>query len=347
MVDIFNELIPANELTDIARLMVADEDYPQNQFLLNRWFPAISVDEISFKWKLGTTRTYTAAAPFRNFDVPAHIGTRPGRASRSGEMPPISMEYPLTELDALKLRDLRRTAGGREVVEGDVFNDILKGINAIRARFELVMSDSLVTGVATLTEKGISLSADWKRAAGRASTVAIAWAANPATAVPMTNEEAILTTLQDEENLAPGDLYAVMNRTTWRAYKNTTQVKSAFPSFRVLDTLSVAAANRVRQDNDFPEVIVYHAKVTDYSGSNRLVIPDGKVLYLPKGPVGQTQYGIPVAAMDPRIELTENNMPGPVAYQTLAVNPYQLSTVVDALGFPVFTDPNATYCLTV
>lgn len=346
MVDIYNELIPANELTGVARLMLADEDFPQNQFILNRFFPAVTVDDISFKWSLGTTRTFTSAAPFRAFDVPAHLGTRPGRATRQGEMPPISMEYPLTELDALRLRGLRRTSAGREIVEGDVFNDIQKGINAIRARMEIVMSDSLVNGTASLTEKGLSLTVDWKRSAGRASTAAITWATS-ATAVPMTNEEAVLTTLQDEENLAPSDLYAVMNRNTWRNYKNTTQVKNAFPSFRVLDTLSVAAANQVRQDNDFPEVIVYHAKVTDYSGANRLVIPDNKVLWIPKRPVGQTQYGIPVTASDPAIELEENDMPGPVAYLTRQVNPYELSTVIDALGFPVFMDPNATYCLTV
>lgn len=256
------------------------------------------------------------------------------------------MEYVLTELDALRLRSLRNSQAGREVVEGDVFNDIQKGINAIRARMELVMADSLVGGTAALTEKGISLTVDWKRLAGRASTAGITWSTS-ATAVPMTNEEAVLTTLQDEENLQPSDLYAIMNRNTWRNYKNTTQVKNAFPSFRVLDTLSVAAANQVRQDNDFPEVIVYHAKVTDYSGSNRLVIPDNKVLWVPKGPVGQTQFGVPVSASDPAIELEENNMPGPVAYLTRMVNPYQLSTVIDALGFPVFTDPNATYCLTV
>jgi hypothetical protein len=347
MGDIYNELIPAAEATQIARLMVADEDLVKNQFLLSRWFPPVAVEDIEFRWTTGTTRAYTPAAPFRNFDVPAHIGTRPGRSRKHGQMPPLSMEYLLTELDQLRIQQLRGTAGGREVVEGDVFDDIARGIKAIENRFELVRSDALISGASTLAEKGISLTANWGRAAGRASTVGVLWSV-PASAVPMNNEEAVLDVMADEEGLAPADIVAVMNRFTWRLYKNTTQVKSAFPSFRVLDTISVAAANQVRQDNDFPEVIVYDAQTQDYSGTLRKVIPNGKVLYLPKGQsVGQTQYGIPVVASDPEIGLERNDRPGPVAYMSRVTNPYRLSTVVDALGFPVFMDTNATYCLTV
>lgn len=344
MADIFQEFYTPGELTAVAREMIAAEDFADNQFRLAQWFPIVNVDDVEFKWRAGSTRDYTAAAPFRNYDVPAHIGTRPGRKTKSGEMPPISMEYPLTEYDAKMLQQLARSGpNAREVIEGDVFNDILKGLKALEARMEIARADALCNGTTTITEKGISLTADWGRTS-RSATPATPWS-TVATATPMNDEEAALEVLDSEEGLQPQQLVTVMNRATWREYKATDQFLAAYPSFRVMDRVSRAAVNEVRQDNDFPELVIYNAQVRQFNGTTRYVIPDGKVLILPRGPIGQTQYGIPPSAIDPRIET--NNEGGPVSYQTVQANPYQLSTVVDGLGFPVFMDTQATYVLNV
>lgn len=344
MADIFQEFYSPAELTAVAREMLAAEDFADNQFRLAQWFPIVQVDDVEFKWKMGTTRDFTAAAPFRNFDVAAHIGTRPGRKTKSGEMPPISMEYPLTEYDAKMLQQLAKSGpNAREVIEGDVFDDIFKGLKALEARMEIARADALVDGTTTVTEKGISLTANWGRTS-RSATVATPWSTS-ATATPMNDEESALDVLNDNEGLGPQDLVTVMNRATWREYKATTQFRNAFPSFRVMDRLSMAAVNEVRADNDFPELVIYNAQVRQYNGSTRFVIPNDKVLILPRGAIGQTQYGIPPSAIDPRIETNDEG--GPVSYQTVTANPYQLSTVIDGLGFPVFMDTQATYVLTV
>lgn len=348
MANIYDVIDPA-ELTQVARLILADEDRIANQFRLERWFPANLVDTITFEWGTGTTRTYTDAAPFRSFSVGPRFGTRPGRMETSGQMPPISIAYLLTELDLLKNREL---AGGgpaaRATLEGDIFADVERGIKAIENRMEIVRADLLVNGSSTLSENGIQLTLDAGRLAGRATSVGTVWSTS-ATATPMNDEETVLDTLQDEEGLGPQDLVVVTNRATWREYKATTQVKTAYPTFRVLDTISVAAANEVRQDNDFPEVVVYDAQVTGYDGVSRKVIPDGKWLFLPRSmPIGDTQYGVPASADADGVNLDVDQRPGPVAYMTEEIGPpMSVKTVVDALGVPVLKDPNATYALTV
>lgn len=347
MADIY-DLIDPVELTEIARLALADEDRPENVFRLGQWFPNVLVDQIEFRASRGTTRAYTDSTPFRAFTTPPRIMSRPGRVSVRGEMPPLSNEFILTELDRIRQREAVGQGGiAADAVRGDVFADIVNGIKSMDNTMERVRSDLLVNGTAVLNANGVNLTVDVGRAAGRSSTVATAWS-NVATATPMTDEETVLDTMSDDEGLGPDDLVAVMNRATWREYKATDQVREAWPSVRVLDTISVAAANEVRQDNDFPPVVVYNAQVKDEANSVRRVIPDGKVLYLPRTiPLGQTQWGVPAVADEPEIALERDDRPGPVAFMTRQLKPLVVSTVVDALGFPVFLDPDATYALTV
>lgn len=347
MADIYDVIDPT-ELTELARLVLADEDRPVNEFRLDQWFPAVLTDTIEFSWGRGTTRSYTQAAPFRAFSTGPRYGTRPGRMETTGQMPPISMAYLMTELDMLRNRELAQ--GGeraRAVLESDVFADVVRGIKAIENRMEKVRADLLVDGSSTISENGIQLTLDAGRDAGREDTVGTVWS-DTANATPMNDEETALDVLRDDEGLGPADLVVITNRATWREYKATDQVRNAYPSFRVLDTISVAAANEVRQDNDFPEVVVYDAMVDTGSGPTKL-IPDGKWLFVPRSiPIGDTQYGVPASADLPEISLEQDNRPGPVAYMTREVGPpLNINTVVDALGVPVLKDPDATFALTV
>jgi hypothetical protein len=335
-------------LTGLARLILADEDRPQNMPRLNNWFPAQTVDSTDFKWDRGTTQTYTESAPFRTWDVPARLGTRPGRTIARGEMPPISIEYIQREFDILMARQL--AAAGAEFSPEDVGltaqQDIRRGIRAIFNRMWVVMGDLLMNGTSTITDQQMNLVLDSQRVAGRETTVGTVWS-DTANAVPMTDEEAMLDTLQDEEGLGPQDLVVLTNRDTWREYKATDQVRNASPTVRVLDTLSVAAANEVRADNDFPEVVIIDAQVKPWGAATRKVITDGKWVFVPKNDVvGTTVYGTP-AVVDLGIELAADDRPGPVAYVTTKVNPAKVELVVDAIGVPLLTNPDVTACLTV
>lgn len=344
--DIF-DLIDPVELTEVARLALADEDRPQNALILERWFPNVSTSQIEWETTGHSTRTFTDAMPFRSFTTGAPIGTRPGRVQKRGELPPLSKGLIMTERELIKMREASAQGGdAADAVRGDVYDDITTLIRAARVRMEAVRADLLMTGSASISENGLSLTVDFGRDAGRASTVSVAWS-TAASATPIDDEVALLQTMEDDEGLSPSDLVAIMNRTTFNYWKATDQVRGSANTVRVLDTLGVGDLNQIRANLELPEVIVYNASVNNSAGSSRKVISNNKVVYVPRSAViGNTQWGVPAIADQPEIRLERDERPGPVAYLTRQVNPLIIETVVDAIGFPVFADTDATYCLT-
>ena len=339
--------IPAAELTAAARLLLADEEYPRNQASLRRWFPDEFNPTIRYRFNTGTTRTYTAAAPFRAWDTPSPIGTRPGRGRVEGDLPPISMQFTLRELDLAEQNAM--AAGGSEFAEmirGDVYDDIESGIRAIQNRQELVCRDFLQLGLATVAERGVAQTINPQRAAGNASTVGIGWDV-PATAVPMTNERAVMTVMKGY-GYGPGDLVAIMNETTWLAWLATDQIRQTYDSTRVLPFLNEEQGRQVRREQRLPDAVVIDRTIVPYNGSAQQLIPDYFVLYVPANePVGSTQWGQPVMASDPRLKIERDDRPGPLAYMTSSDEPYGIQTHIQAIGVPVMENPDSTYALDV
>jgi len=347
MADIFDLLDPA-ELTEVARLSLADEDLPQNALILEQWFPNSVAAGMEWSFSTGTTRTFTDSAPYRAWSAPGRTGRRPGRTRKRGEMGPLKIEFPMTEDDIVKMQAAQEQGGDvLDAVSGDVFGDIDSGVRAIRNRLEILRADALVLGSSSLSENGITISVDFLRSADNESTVSISWA-DATNATPLNDEENVLDTLNDE-GLGPDDIVGMMNRVTWRYWKATDQVRLAYPSIRELPIVPVSGLNELRQNNELPEVIVNNSRVNGVDGTNRYVIPDGMVVYLPRSQaVGETQFGeLPIAA-DPRINIERDDRPGPLAYAVATVHPtYTVTSVVEAVGFPVFKDPDRTYALDV
>jgi hypothetical protein len=346
--DIYDLIDPAI-LTEVARLALADEDRPSNALVLERWFPNTATPNLEWETTGRTTRTFTQAMPFRAFTTGAPFGSRPGRVRKSGQLPPMSLQFLLTELDRIRQREAIATGGSAaEAVQGDVFNDISAGIRALRARMEIVRADLLMTGAASIAENGLSLTVDFGRDPTRASTVTTVWS-DVANCVPLTDETAVMNLMSDEEGLGPDDMVAMFSRQTWLEWKASAQVRNAFNSVRVLSVVPDSELTQMRRDLDLPEAIIYNAQVRNTAGNARRVITDGKVVYVPRNSVvGQTQFGVPAIADEPEMMLELDDRPGPVAYMKREVGPpMNIFTVIDAIGFPVFADPDATYCLTV
>ncbi len=346
MANIFDLIEPA-VTTGIARAAVADEDRLINQFQLGQWFAPELVADIDFSYATGTDRTYSEAASFRAFDTPPRLGSRPGTTRVRGELPPIAIEYMLKEYERIKLRNAGQDATLAELLLPVVTKDIVRGVDAIERRFEFFRRDLLVNGVAQLAEDGIELDMDVGRNPARASTAVNGWD-DPVNGVPLTDEEAILDTMLDDENIGPDQLIAVMNSVTWRAWRSTEQVRNAYPSIRPNTyRLTIADANELRSDNSLPDI-----QINDSRGENPLtgvvekLIPDYMVLYLPRFVIGQTLYGVSAMADMQGIDIPLNRQPGVLAYLTQEIKPPITSTVVDGLGCPILKDPDATYAFT-
>lgn len=339
--------IPAAQLTEMARLLLADEDYPRNQVSLRRWFPDQFNPTIRYRFNTGTTRTYTAAAPFRAWDTPSPIGTRPGRGRVEGELAPISMQFTLRELDLAEQNAMANASPEfAELIRSDVYADIETGIRALQNRVELGIRDFLVSGSLTIAERGVVQTIDPERNAANDDTVGVGWDV-PASAVPFTNERAAMTVMKGY-GFGPSDLVAIMNETTWLGWLAIDDVREAYDSTRVLPFLNDDQGRQVRREQRLPDAVVIDRTIVPYGGSAEQLIPDWKVIYVPANQVvGSTQWGQPVMASDPRLQIERDDRPGPLAYMTSSDEPYGIQTHVQGITVPVMEDPDSTFALDV
>lgn len=350
MTEFFN-LIEPDFLTGFLRERIkqAAEDRTSNQFILNRWFPNEGTETIDVEWDAGPTRDFETAIPFRTWTSRSDVGRRTGMVKKSGQIPPFSRMYAMTERDIIKLREAARQGGIAAEFAGEVFlRDVEKLVKGMMARMEIAIADSLNLGQISMGgENGVQIDVDWGRSSSHEPTVSTGWAASPTTADPFGDEEAILDVLEEDADLSSTDLVAVMNEVTYRSWKNTTAVKEASESFRV-NRIGDGTAQAIRDEHGLPPVVVYKAKARTVNGTSRKLVPDGRVLYLPAtAAVGATKWATPAIAGDDGIELEANLAPGPVAYMTKELEPYGTFLHGQGIAFPIFADTESTAVLDV
>lgn len=344
--EIYDAILDPVELVGIARENLADEDLPENQFILERWFGNNLVDDVEFAFNGRTARDFTHAMRFRAWTTEAPIGRRFGRTRRFGELAPMTEKYPMTEYDRVRQRRRARDEA-LEAARTETYDDIATGVRAARARMELLRADALVYGSATLAEGGLQLDADFLRDGNREGTVANPWS-NATTGTPLDDEEAVLDTLSDEEGLGPDDLVAIMNKTTYRYLRASDQYRNALDRLTAPSRLNGDQIREVRSDADFPEIIVYNASAKTHGGTLRKLIPDNYVVHVPRNArIGETAWGVSSYATEDGLNLEANLQPGPVAFHARQLDPLVIWTVVDAIGFAVLQDPDATHSLDV
>ena len=339
--------IPPDQLTAVARDLLANEDRPENEFRLGPFMPDETTEDIYFEFDAGPTRTFTNAMQYRSWTTEAPIGSREGRVKRRGEIPPLSEKYPLTELDRIRQRAARRGSSFAEAALEDVFDDIARGIRAARARNEISRAEALITGALSISHNGLSIDVDFGRSASREDTVATSWS-DAANATHISDEEAVVDTMSDGEGLGPDQMWAVLNRKTMRYLKGSAQYRSYWPTVRELDSIPVEAVNQVRDDHDLPPLAVYNAAATNEAGVNAKLIPDDRVLYIPRNAiVGETVWGVAAMADEAGFELDYEDRPGVIAYTMRSLDPLVFWTMVEGVGLPILKDPDATFVLDV
>ena len=344
--EIYDAILDPVELTGIARENLADEDLPENQFLLERWFGNNLVDDVEVAFNGRTNRDFTHAMRFRAWTTEAPIGRRYGRTRRFGELAPLTEKYPMTEYDRVRQRRRARNEAV-EAAREETYDDIATGVRAARARMELLRADALVYGSATLAEGGLQLDADFLRSVNREGTVSNAWS-DATNGTPLTDEEGVLDVLSDEEGLGPADLIAIMNRNTYRNLRASDQYRNGLDRVNAPVRLTNDQINEVREDNDFPEVIVYNASARTHGGTVRKLIPDDFVIHVPRNArIGETAWGVSAYATEDGLNLEASFQPGPVAFHARQLDPLVIWTVVDGIGFAVLQDPDATHSLDV
>lgn len=351
MTHVYNE-IPASRITPVARKFNPAEDRERNRFQLSAWFPAEFLDDMDYKYDIGTDRDYNDSAEFRAWDTTPSLGTRPGWKSESGELPVLSKEYLVTEFDQVKLRAAQRNQSFVDLLLPVIGKDVLRGRRAIERRFEFVRRDLLIDGEAQLRENGVQLDITTGRAASKSATAAVDWGTS-ATAECIEDERDMVDLQLDEEDMTPDQMVEMMNTVTYRKWRDSVQVREFFDTVRVVPegALNRERVNQIRRDAELPAIVINDSRgINPDTGLVEKIIPDDKVLFLPDPDgeiesIGQTFYGVTPMALDPDVDIPLNEQPGALAYVARSIKPSNYSTVIEALGVSVLKDPGATAVL--
>lgn len=324
------------ELTGYAREALRDRE--ENQFSLNRWLPNETINDLVFKFSRGGGGLVEAAV-FRSYDAESDIGSRSGGARVTGELPPLSRKYPLSEYDQIKMRNVdTQTAEIRDAME----RDAVKGVNAIAARMELARGQALFNGVVTIAENNVQASVDFGRSAAHSVTASTVWSSTE-TALAYDDLQAWLDVYNTTNGTLPA--YTLMSRKIYNHLRRNKQIRElAFSGASSAPTvLTRDALNAALGDFDIPPVVIYDAKVS-VAGTATRVTPEDKILFLPEqgDAAGKTLWGVPVEANDPRYGL-QGDGAGVAVGAYKSEDPQTVWTRATAIALPVVAAPDLTF----
>ncbi len=331
---LIDEFATPAELTGYARAALADR--PENEFSLDRWLPNRTVNDLSYRFTKGGGGL-TEAAVFRGYDASAEVGTRPGGARVSGELPPISRKIPMGEYE----RILRRNVETQNAeIRDAMLDDGVRQARAIEARMELARGEALFSAAVSLNENGVQAGVDFGRVAGHNVTASTPWSTF-ATADAYGDLSSWLDTYNTTNGRLPA--YTLMSRLAYNWLRRNTGLAKLANSLNPPTVLTRDALNTVLGDYDIPPVVIYDAQVS-VGGVATRVTPVDKILFLPEvgDAVGQTLWGVPVEADDPRYGLAGSEAGIAVgAYKT--EDPQTIWTRATAIALPVVAAPDLTF----
>lgn len=317
------------------------EERPIEEHILDQWFPVAINPNLAYEIDKGQLRTYTTALGYRAYDAEPGPGQRYGYETLTGKLPPFGQFLPLTEGELLQLQ----RSNVPTWVSDKIYGDTEALVRALQNRHEIDRGLTLRNAALTLTGNLTSLSVDWSRDASNEVTVGTLWNAG---GTPFTDERTVYRYLRDNYRtpaiaLAPSEVIDVMETHAdyLAAYQGITGAAVA-PTLITLEQI-----NLVRRQYDLPPITRYDAKVETEAASAAKVIGVDSIIYLPNGPVGQTQYGRPLTANEPEINIS-TDLGGPVVFvaKEKAV-PIRYRTYIDGIGIPLLGDANSTAVITV
>jgi hypothetical protein len=238
-------------------------------------------------------------------------------------------------------RILRRNVETQNAeIRDAMLDDGVRQARAIEARMELARGEALFSAGVTLNENGVQASVDFGRAAGHSVTASTPWSTF-ATADAYGDLSSWLDTYNNTNGRLPA--YTLMSRLAYNWLRRNTGLTKLANSQNLPTVLTRDALNTGLGDYDIPPVVIYDAQVS-VNGSATRITPQDKILFLPEvgDAVGQTLWGVPVEADDPRYGLAGSEAGIAVgAYKT--EDPQTIWTRATAIALPVVAAPDLTF----
>ena len=340
-----HDLVDPQELIDYVRAWDIEVLRPQAQLLLDQFLPNRQVEDLDFRIRKGSLNDVDVAE-YRAWDTQPRMTARPGVSYITGELGPISRQIPLGEEESLRLRALER--GNQDPIVTAIFDDAERMVRSVQARIELARGDIINDGILTISENGLTLTADFDRDSSMSVSAATPWTTT-ATAVPLTNlltwQEAYLT----RNGVVPGTLLMP------RAQLSNLALNAEMRGYAAIggstpNRINMETVNAILASEGLPPIFLYDTTVR-VNGTATRVLPANKVFFLPSPnePVGNTFYGITAEAIELRSRglITQEAMPGVVAITLKNENPVQTFTLGTAIALPVTPNPDLIMDCTV
>jgi hypothetical protein len=329
---ITDDWITPQELTGYTR--EASADFDVNQFILSRWLPVQTVDDLAYRFERGGGGLVEAAV-YRGYDTPTPFGARPGITRVYGELPPISRQLRLSEYDRIRLR----AGDNTERIRSAIFNDAENLARQILARIELARGEALYSGKVILNENGVQATVDFQRNASLTVTAGTVWS-NIAAPIP-TDLRTWFDTYVAINGRPPG---AILTSTSVKRnmQKNTAVINMIAGSAAGRVQVNDAELNGFLESEGLPPVQTYDAQVS-VGGVATRVIPVDRLLFLPAPgeTLGATLSGVTSEAMEPEYGL-EGEEAGIVAGVYKSVAPIAIYTLAAALKLPILGNADLT-----
>jgi len=331
-----DDYISPAELTWYARELPT----PQ-QNILERFLPDVQINHLEAE--IGEVQKTNRAAHFRTWDTPVQIGKRDTFETRRVKIPPLGQTLPVGEYEHLQLALARTGGNDRAAMIEEIYKDTDNNVRSIHNRIEIARGDVLMDGKFTLVnEDGLTLEADFGLPVGNSVTPSgQLW--SHADAKPLTDMRAWMLAYAQLNGSRPG--YAVMGEGIISALEANAEVRQAasYGGNILLPFVTDAELAAIWSKNRFPPIVPYDT-VIDYNGSNKRVLDENKILFLPANPrdLGFTAWGITAEALalmgSNNPQITFQQAPGIVAVTTRLGNPPRVWTQAGATAMPMITD---------
>jgi hypothetical protein len=239
---------------------------------------------------------------------------------------------------------LARTGGNdRAAMIEAIYDDTDNNVRSIYNRAEIARGDVLQDGKFTLVdEDGLTLEADFGLPPDNNVAPSTLWS-DPTNAVPLTNLRTWMLYYAQLNGTRPG--FMVCGEAVISALEASAEVRQAasYGGNILKPFVTDAELGGIFNTNRFPTVVPYDT-VIDWDGSNKRVIDENKVIFLPPNPsdLGMTAWGITAEALalmgSSNPQLTFQQAPGIVAVTTREGDPPRVWSKAGATVMPLIKD---------
>lgn len=267
------------------------------------------------------------------FDVHVIPRVREGFDTVNVQMPFFKESYYIDEETRQMLIMIQNSTNGAGYVQtvlGRVFDDVAKLLESAAVTRERNRMQLLTTGVIAFAANGQAFEFDYGLAPEQKQNVTAVWT-NAATADPIADLQAAIDYQESATGVTPSRI--LMNRYTFNLMKAADKVRNAiFVINNFVNTTGILTNDTVVSYISQViglEIIINNKQYIDETGATRKYVPDGVVVVMPSGTLGNTYLGTTpeeadlmssavanVSIVDTGVAITTMVKPDPVSVET-------------------------------